>query len=88
MSRWPPLECSDVKKALKRLGFEPRPQKGTSHEQWVKRDGGRLFKVTVDCPKSPFSLTLVDSMAAQAGISRRQLYQAADKKKKWTWLWS
>ncbi|NEX17708.1 MAG: type II toxin-antitoxin system HicA family toxin [Halochromatium sp.] len=87
MSRWPPLDCSDVKKALKRLDFEPRPQKGTSHEQWVKRVDGKLYKVTVDCPKAQFSLTLIDSMAAQAGISRRAFYQAADKKKKWTWLW-
>ncbi|PQJ95244.1 type II toxin-antitoxin system HicA family toxin [Chromatium okenii] len=88
MSRWPPLTCDDVKRALKVLEFMPRPpHSGTSHEYWEKRVNGRLFKVTVDCPKAPFSLTLLDSMSAQAGISRSDLYRAIDKKRKWRWLW-
>jgi hypothetical protein len=33
--------------------------------------GGRLFKVTVDCPKEPFTGDLVASMARQAGVSKR-----------------
>ncbi len=85
--RWPPLDCTDIKLALKKLGFAPQPGKGTSHEQWTKTDGGRIFKVTVDCLKAPFSMTLIDSMASQAGVSRRDLYRAADKKRKWYWLW-
>lgn len=54
MSRHYPLTCKDVKKILKNLGFNPRPQQGTSHEQWVKYDeaGKLLGKVTVDCPKA------------------------------------
>ncbi|THF55898.1 type II toxin-antitoxin system HicA family toxin [Pseudothauera rhizosphaerae] len=74
----PPLTCKEVKAALKRLGFHPRPQKGTSHEQWVKYDRDRLVgKVTVDCPKQPFSHTLVASMAKQAGVSKASFYKAA-----------
>jgi predicted RNA binding protein YcfA (HicA-like mRNA interferase family) len=76
MSRqYPPLTCKDVKKILKNLGFTPRPRKGTSHEQWVKKDAkGRFFKVTVDCPKSPFTQILIGSMARQAGVSKKTFY--------------
>ncbi len=87
MSRWPPLTCPEVKRALKVLGFKPAPRAGTSHEQWEKRDVGRLYKVTLDCPKAPFSLDLIDSMAVQAGTNRRGLYRAADRRRKWDWLW-
>ena len=69
-----PLTCADVKRILRRLGFEPRKGTGTSHEQWVKDvDGGR-HKVTVDCPKAPFSPTLLDSMARQAGFKNKQAF--------------
>lgn len=71
----PPLTCKDVKIILKKLGFAPRPQKGTSHEQWVKIDGNRIHKVTVDCPKSPFSQDLIASMARQAGVSKKEFYK-------------
>ena len=87
MTRWPPLTCAEVKSALKRLGFSPRSSKATSHEQWERRDAQRLYKVTVDCPKAPFSLDLIDSMAKQVGVSRGDLYRAADKRQKWRWLW-
>lgn len=66
MSHWPPLSCDDVKRALKQLGFFPEPRKSSSHEQWIKNSNGQRLKVTVDCPKAPFSLTLIDSMAHQA----------------------
>lgn len=73
-----PLTCKDVKRILKNLGFAPRPTKGTSHEQWVKydADGKLLGKVTVDCPKAPFSQMLISSMAQQAGVSKKQFYAA------------
>ncbi len=87
MSRWPNLSCAEVKRALKALGFSPAKRAGTSHEQWIKRDGQQFHKVTVDCPKEPFTLDLADSMAKQAGITRRELYRAADKKRKWHWIW-
>ncbi|MCP5191011.1 MAG: type II toxin-antitoxin system HicA family toxin [Pseudomonadales bacterium] len=73
---FPPLDCKDVKRILKALGFAARPMKGTSHEQWVKydKDGRLLGKVTVDCPKQPFGPDLVSSMARQAGVSKREFY--------------
>lgn len=77
--RNPPLTCREVKKGLKELGFSPRPQKGTSHEQWVKEENGHLYKVTVDCPKQPFSHDLIKSMASQAGVSKRAFYKACGK---------
>jgi predicted RNA binding protein YcfA (HicA-like mRNA interferase family) len=72
----PPLTCAQVKAILKALGFEPRPQKGTSHEHWVKRTGGQFFKVTVDCPKQPFGHDLIRYMARQAGVTVREFYDA------------
>lgn len=75
----PPLTCRDIKRALRSLGFDPRPTSATSHEQWVKVQDGRIYKVTVDCPKQPFGPDLVASMARQAGVSKRELYRAAGK---------
>ena len=65
----PPLTCAEFKAILTALGFQFRPKKsGTSHEDWVKTQAGRLYKVTVDCPKAPFSQDLITSMAKQAGV--------------------
>lgn len=71
---FPPLTCKQVKEILTALGFAARPQKGTSHEQWVKDESGRRYKVTVDCPKQPFGPDLVSSMARQAGVSKKAFY--------------
>jgi predicted RNA binding protein YcfA (HicA-like mRNA interferase family) len=71
---YPPLTCKQVKQILSSLGFNPRPQKGTSHEQWVKDVNGKRFKVTVDCPKAPFSPDLISSMAKQAGVTKKEFY--------------
>jgi predicted RNA binding protein YcfA (HicA-like mRNA interferase family) len=76
---YPPLTCKDVKRILKNLGFESRPQKSTSHEQWVKTVNGRLYKVTVDCPKAPFSQILIGFMADQAGVSKKEFYRQLNK---------
>lgn len=73
--RFPPLECRDVKRILKNLGFEFIVQRG-SHEKWQKTVNGVLFSVTVDCPKAPFSQTLITSMASQAGVSKKDFYAA------------
>jgi predicted RNA binding protein YcfA (HicA-like mRNA interferase family) len=70
-----PLTCKEVKRILKNLGFKPRPKKGTSHEQWVREDPPPFRKVTVDCPKSPFSKILISSMAKQAGVSKKEFYK-------------
>jgi predicted RNA binding protein YcfA (HicA-like mRNA interferase family) len=79
-SHHPPLTFKEVKAGLKKLGFEPRPQKSTSHEHWVKKENGRIYKVTVDAPKSPFSQDLISSMAKQAGISKNDFYRACLEK--------
>lgn len=75
-SQFPPLTYKDVTNGLKKLGFEPRPQKSTSHEQWVKVVNNTLYKVTVDRPKQPFTGDLVSSMAHQAGVSKKDFYKA------------
>lgn len=72
----PPITCADFKAILKRLGFTPRPKKsGTSHEDWVATLDGTFRKVTVDCPKAPFSQDLISSMARQAGVTKKRIYQ-------------
>jgi predicted RNA binding protein YcfA (HicA-like mRNA interferase family) len=79
MPRHYPLTCAQVKEILSKSGFKPAPTKsGTSHEQWKKEVAGRLFKVTVDCPKAPFSRGLIDSMAKQAGMTKKQFYAVID----------
>lgn len=76
MAKHRPLTCKEIKTILKNLGFAPRPQKGTSHEQWVKDVGGRRYKVTVNCPKAPFGHDLIRYMARQAGVSKKTFYAA------------
>ncbi len=72
-----PLNCKEVKRILKNLGFTPEPQRaGTSHEKWSKVSFGRKYVVTVDCPKQPFSHDLVRYMARQAGVTKKQFYDA------------
>jgi len=38
-----------------------------------------IFKVTVDCLKSPFSPDLISSMHKQAGVSKKEFYAALRK---------
>lgn len=64
------------------MGFTEYPQKGTSHQHWKKVVNSKLFKVTVDCPKAPFSKTLVKSMAEQAGVSVSVFLEYCNNKKK------
>jgi len=71
---YPPITCKDLKAILTYLGFAPTPQAGTSHQQWVLIKDGKKYKVTVDCPKSPFSQTLIKSMASQAGKTKKDFY--------------
>lgn len=73
---FPPLTCDDVKRILREMGFTQQKSKsGSSHAQWVKDVGGKRHKVTVDCPKAPFTQFLIDSMARQAGSSKREFYR-------------
>jgi predicted RNA binding protein YcfA (HicA-like mRNA interferase family) len=79
-SQFPPLECGEVKRILKNLGFKFDSQNG-SHEHYVRtsRNHG-LIKVTVDCPKAPFTQKLIGYMRSQAKLSKREFYKALDKK--------
>jgi len=63
------------------MGFEEFPQDGTSHVHWKKVVSGKMLKVTVDCPKAPFSNDLVKSMANQAGVSKRVFLEYCNDKK-------
>jgi len=69
---YPPLTYHQVIQILKNLGFSPRPQKSTSHEQWVKDNP--FHKVTVDRHLAPFSQDLITFMARQAGVTKKQFY--------------
>lgn len=75
-------DCKQVKLALKRMGFEAQKQNSTSHIHFKKVVSGKLFKVTVDCPKAPFSNDLVKSMAKQAGVDKRTFLEYCHNKKK------
>ena len=78
--KYRPVEYKEVVAGLKALGFELRSQKSTSHEQWVKdatRNGQPFrLKVTVDRHHAPFRRTLLQSMIAQAGVSKDEFYRA------------
>ena len=72
----PPITCADFKAILTRLGFVYRPgRSGTSHEDWIATVNGQFRKVTVDCPKAPFSQDLISSMAKQAGVTKKRIYE-------------
>jgi len=79
--KFAPPTCAQVKMALKNMGFMAHKQNGTSHEHWTKIIEGRLYKVTVDCPKSPFGDILVTSMANQAGVSKNTFLRYCHDKK-------
>jgi predicted RNA binding protein YcfA (HicA-like mRNA interferase family) len=71
----PPLTCSQFEAVLRKLGFTQRAAKsGTSHRDWVGTVGGRFRKVTIDPPKAPFSHDLIHSMAHQAGVTAKRIY--------------
>lgn len=79
MSRWKrPLKAAEVRKILRALGFELRPQKSTAHEQWVK-EAPAFKKVTLSAHNEPFDDFIVGSMARQAGVSVREFYAALDR---------
>lgn len=73
----PPLTCAEFKAILSKLGFEkskPKKQPSGSHENWTATIDGRFRKVTVDCPKAPFSQDLISAMAKQAGVTKKRIY--------------
>lgn len=78
--KYAPPTCKQLKNALTKAGFCKENQVG-SHEKWAKTDSkGKRWVVTVDCPKSPFSNTLLVSMANQAGLSKKELLKLCHEK--------
>lgn len=75
MTRERPVTDREFKAVLKKLGFEPRARKSTSHEQWVK--GTR--RVTVDAHHAPYHRMLLKLMLRQAGLSKRQFFRLLDE---------
>lgn len=71
----PPVECKKFKRLLKELKFEPDAQGATSHENWRGFYAGKKRLVTVDCPKAPFTGTLLSYMLNQIGISKKEFYR-------------
>lgn len=69
-----PLKYKEVVTALKILGFELKPKKATSHEQWIKKETEYKWVVTVDKHHAPFSKDLIKSMAKQAGMKPRKFH--------------
>jgi predicted RNA binding protein YcfA (HicA-like mRNA interferase family) len=72
------MKRRDAVRALRNLGFEQQPQRGGSHEKWICHRDGRPWIVTLDCHDGEVSAKNVKSMIAQAGVSKRQWYEAAD----------
>ena len=86
-SHHPPLTCKQVIDLLLFLGFSKRPAtSGTSHDQYVGTFRQKFRKVTVDCPKAPFSQDLISSMASQAGLTKKEFYAASrgERPKDWS----
>lgn len=80
----PKLACKDVKSTILWLGFTLKSQKG-SHQHFSGTFNGKYYKVTLDCPKAPFSDDLIKSMATQAGLSKKLFWKlCADTKKKYS----
>jgi len=72
-----PLKCRDVKRALTTLDFKEQPGGGSSHSQWEKIDEyGHKHKVTVDCHKGEVRAIDVRSIISQAGVTKKQFYDA------------
>ena len=75
-SRYRPLKYREVATILANLGFTRRPTKATGHEQWAKVLPGKLLKVTVSKSKREFGHDLIRYMAHQAGVTKKQFYEA------------
>lgn len=81
--RYPPLDCADVKRILRALGFELRKNNAGSHDSWIRNDPKKGFlKVTLDCPKAPFEEFLIKSMIEQAKSDRTTFYRATKQSAK------
>ncbi len=81
--KYPPLTCDEVKRILRALGFSERYNNAGSHEDWIINHPKLGFaKVTLDCPKAPFSINLIKSMIAQSNSDRETFYRATKQSAK------
>lgn len=80
MTRERPVTDKEFKAVLKSLGFTPRPQKGASHEQWVRKDDRGFFRVTVDAHHAPYHRNLLKLMLRSAGLSKKEFFGLLGKR--------
>lgn len=74
MTRERPVTAREFRAVLTRIGFVKRPNKSTSHEQWVRDDGRTFFKVTLDPHNEPYHRKMLSYMLGQAGLSKREFF--------------
>lgn len=75
--RYFPLDRSQVEFVLKRIGFTPKRQKGTSHAHWEGYTKGQRRIVTVDHLKSKkekYGPKLLAKMIQQSGLTKKEFY--------------
>lgn len=79
MSRWrTPLTAKEVRQIAKNLGFTEGETAG-GHQHWVREQPPPFRKITIDGHLAPFSHTLINYMARQAGVSVKEFYAALNK---------
>ena len=72
---WPPLKSREVEGILHALGLRYSHSEG-GHDFWKGMVGGRPRKVTVASHLREFGPDLLQFMANQAGVSRKDFYRA------------
>jgi hypothetical protein len=73
---FPPVSVKDVEAVLKHLGYEPRPQKATSHVNWVVNEGTPDYRrVTVDANNAPFKDQALMFILHQMGVTKKRFYE-------------
>ena len=74
---FPALDRRQVERILKRIGFQLKRQKGTSHAHWEGYTKGKRRIVTVDHLKSKtekYGPRLINKMVQQSGLSKKKFY--------------
>ncbi|WP_064746785.1 type II toxin-antitoxin system HicA family toxin [Lysobacter antibioticus] len=72
---FPPVGTREVEAVLKHLGYEKRPQNGTSHVKWVKDENGKRRVVIVDDNNAPFKDQALAWIINPMGITKKQFYE-------------
>lgn len=73
------MKHREAVRALRNLGFELQPQRGGSHQKWICHRDGQPWIVTLDSHNGEVSAKNVKSMIAQAGVTKREWFAAADR---------